>query len=128
MKKLSETLKGQGIDFAFPIKIKDANGNQTYYETSGGFWVKYEYDANGNGTYYENSNGFWVKYEYGANGNETYHENSNGFWVKYEYGANGNHTYVENSNGEKYGTPKSAKPCEGKAVEIDGVKYELKAL
>ena len=42
--------------------------------------------------------------------------------------ANGELTYYENSNGIRRGTPKSAKPCEGKVIEVDGIKYKLKAL
>lgn len=86
MKKLSETYKELGIAFRFPIEIKDAKGNETYYENSKGFWCKSERDANGNETYYQNSNGY------------------------------------------KEGTPRSSKTCEGKVVEVDGTKYELKAL
>jgi len=89
MKKLSETYKKLGIAFSFPIEIRDANGNVTYYENSNDYWYRYErdrYDANGTVTYYEDSEGF------------------------------------------KRGTPKSAKTCEGKVVEVDGVKYKLTAL
>ena len=57
MKKLSDTYKELGITFSFPIIIKDANGNQTYYENSNGFWCKQEYDANGNETYCEDRDG-----------------------------------------------------------------------
>ena len=57
MKKLSETLTELGIDFSFPIEIKDPKGNEIYYEDSDGYWSKREYDAKGNETYYENSNG-----------------------------------------------------------------------
>jgi len=32
MKPLSETYKELGIDFSFPIEIKDAKGNVTYFE------------------------------------------------------------------------------------------------
>jgi hypothetical protein len=107
MKKLSETLTELGIGFDFPIRIKDSNDNETYYENSDGSWWKSKYDAHGNETYCENSDSYWWKREYDANGNETYYENSDG-WNE--------------------GTPKSAKPCAGKVVEIDGIKYELKAL
>ena len=107
MKKLSEIYNELGIAFSFPIQIKNSNGNETYYENSNGFWNKRERDAKGNETYYEDSNVFWCKYEYDANGNETYYEDSNGY---------------------KRGTPRSAKTCEGKVIEIDGIKYELKAL
>ena len=86
MKKLSETYKKLGIAFSFPIEIKDANGNETYYEDSNGNWGKWEFDANGKQTYYEDSNGV------------------------------------------KKGTPHSVKTCEGKVIEVDGIKYKLKAL
>ena len=57
MEKLSETLKELGIAFAFPINIKDADGNETYFEGSDGSWHKSEYDSDGNETYYEDSDG-----------------------------------------------------------------------
>ena len=107
MKPLSDTYKELGIAFSFPIKIWDANGRATYYENSDGFWCKYERDTNGYPTYLENSNDYWYKSEYDANGVETYYENS---------------------NGEISGTPKSAKTWEGKVIEVDGIKYELKAV
>ena len=148
MKPLSETLTELGIAFTFPIEITNANGNRTYYEDSDGYWGKREYDANGNPTYYENSTGYWCKYEYDDKGNETYYEvegvwhryeydakgkhtyyeNSVGYWCKYEYNAKGRTTYYENSSGVQRGTPKSSKTCEGKVVEVDGIKYKLKAL
>ena len=107
MRKLSEIYKEMGIAFSFPIKIKDVNGNRTYYEDRIGYGSKREYDANGNQTYYENSDDSCYRSEYNTKGIETYFENSDGF---------------------KRGTPRSAKTCEGKVVEVDGVKYELKAL
>ena len=58
MKKLSETYKELGIDFTFPIEIKDGGGKETYYENSDGFWYRYEYDEKGKETYYENSYGY----------------------------------------------------------------------
>ena len=128
MKKLSDTLKELNINFSFPLKIEDPKGNTTYYEDSNGNWSKREYDVDGNMTYYERSDGYWFKREYDAEGNMTYYERSNGNWAKYEYDADGNETYFERSNGSKRGTPRSAKTCEGKIVEVDGVKYELKAL
>ena len=107
MKKLSETYKELEIAFSFPIRIKDANGNLTYFENSDGFWCRYERDAGGYVTYLEDSNGFWCKYEYDAKGNETYYENS---------------------DGKKQGTPRSSKTCDGKVVVVDGTKYKLQAL
>ena len=142
MKKLSEIYKELGIVFTFPITIKDSNGNETYFEFSDGYWRKKEYDAKGNEIYCEASDGFWYRREYDAKGNETYYETSDGFWrtqyagicggtgntAKYEYDAMENETYYESSAGYKRGTPRSSKTCEGKVVEIDGNKYELKAL
>ena len=63
-----------------------------------------------------------------AKGEVTYHEDSDDYWYKYERDANGKATYYENSTGVKKGTPKSAKTCEGKVVEVDGIKYKLTAL
>ena len=128
MKKLSETYKELGIAFTFPIEIKDANDNRTYYENSDGYGYRWEYDDNGNVPYYENSNGDWCRSEYDANGYETYFEVSLGYWERCERDAKGYRTYYENSAGVKQGTPKSVKTCEGKVVEVDGIKYELKAL
>jgi hypothetical protein len=103
MKKLSETYKELGIAFSFPIEIKDAKGNETYWEGRGGYWYRREYDANDNVTYFED----WEDY-----------------WHRYERDANGNKTYFENSEGLKRGTPKSSKTCAAKMVirftPIDG--------
>jgi len=107
MKPLSETLKELGIAFTFPIDIKDANGDVTYYETSDSYWERWEYDANDKVTYVENSDGYWERWEYDAKGKQT---------------------YCETSDGNKSGTPRSAKTCEGKVVEVDGIKYKLTAL
>ena len=107
MKKLSETLTELGIAFTFPIEIKDANGNETYYEDSGDYCCKREYDANGYETYFEDIDDYWHRCERDAKGNVTYFENYKGF---------------------KGGTPKSSKTCEGKVVEVDGIKYKLTAL
>ena len=106
MKKLSEIYKELGIDFAFPVDIRDSNGNLTYYETSRGYLWRREYDAKGNVTYYENSDGFSSSREYDSNGNETYYEDSSGY---------------------KEGTPRS-QSCAGKVVEVDGKKYKLTEL
>ena len=100
MKPLSETYKELGIAFSFPIEIKDAECNETYYEDSDGYCERYERDAKGNQTYYEDSDDHWYRCEYDANGDET---------------------YFEDSEGVKRGTPKSAKTCEGKVVEVDGL-------
>ena len=61
------------------------------------------------------------------NGNETYRENYDGLWVMHEYDDHGNQTYFENSFGAKRGTPKR-QSCDGKVIEVDGKKYQLKEL
>jgi hypothetical protein len=64
-------------------------------------------------------------YLYDSNGNIIYFENSSGYWWKREYDVNGNQIYFENSNGTiRDNRPKES--CEGKVVEIDGKKYQLK--
>lgn len=119
MKPLSKTYKQLGIDFTFPIDIKDANGNRTYCEYSTGYWWKREYDANGKETYFETSYGNWSKREYDTNGNLTYFEGSDDYWGKREYDTNGKQTYFENSNGCKRGTPRS-KSCD------DTIEFNIK--
>ena len=104
MKPLSETYEELGISFTFPIEIKDANGNRTYYENSKGFSWKAEYNSDGRETYCENTNGFCRKSEYDAEGNAYYKD-----------------IYVN-----KRVTPR--KSCDGKVIEIDGQKYMLKEL
>jgi len=103
----SETLKELGIAFGFPIVIKDANGRVTYHEDSDDYWERYERDAKGR---------------------PTYSEDRNGYWRRWERDANGDVDYYEDSTGVKKGTPKSSKTCEGKVVEVDGIKYKLTAL
>ena len=105
MKKLSETYKELGIDFTFPIEIKDGSGKKTYFEDSNGFWRRYEYDKDGNQAYVEDSSGYWQCYEYGKKGKETYYEDSCGY---------------------KGGTKRSS--CDGKVIEVDGKKYKLTEL
>ena len=105
MKKLSDTYKELGIAFTFPIRIKDTNGKETYYENVSGFWHKNEYDSYGNVTYFENSTGYWNKSEYDSDGKEI---------------------YFEDSDGNKRGTKRSS--CDGKVIEVDGKKCKLTEL
>jgi hypothetical protein len=108
----------------FPFEIKDSNGKEIYYEDSNGRWYKGEYDSQGKEIYYEESDGYWSKREYDSQGNVIYFENSDGYWFKREYNSQGNVIYFENSNGRI--DDRIPKPnCEGKTVEIDGVKYKL---
>ena len=123
---LSDIYKELGIAFTFPIKIKDENGNETYFENSDRHWVRCEYDKDGKKTYYENSDGYWNRYEYDKNDNETYYEDSDGYWNRYEYDENGNETYYETSNGIKRGTKRGS--CDVKVIEVDGKKYKLTEL
>ena len=116
MKKLSETYKELGIAFTFPIDIKDANGNRTYYEDSNGFWTERRFFCNG----------FWIRCEYDEKGNLTYFEDSNGFWARYEYDKKGKETYYEDRDGIKRGTKRSS--CDGKVIEVDGKKLLLTIL
>ena len=83
----------------FPFIIKDADGNEIYYETSNGRWSKNEYDAHGEVIRYENSTGLWYKSEYDGNGNLIRYETSDGYWCKREYDAHGKEIRYENSNG-----------------------------
>jgi len=83
------------------------------------------FDSNGNEIYFEDSDGDWEKREYDSNGNKIYCEDSDGDWEKREYDSNGNKIYYENS----YGLVFDRRPTtsrNGKVVEIDGKKYELK--
>ena len=110
------------------LSLYNNNGNRIYIEWSDGTWCKREYDSNGNEIYYENSNGFWYKREYDSNGNRIYYESSNGYWSKYEYDANGNEIYFENSNDVIVDNRPKKETCNGKVVEIDGKRYQLKEL
>ena len=72
------------------------------------------YDAKGKLTYYQISNDCWQRWERDAKGKVTYYEDSDGECARYEYDANGKVTHHGDS--------------EGKVVEIDGIKFNLKAL
>ena len=84
-------------------------------------------DKSGKGIYYEKSNGYWNKREYNSSGNQIYFEDSTGYWDKQEYDSSGNQIYYENSYGY-INDNRPKKTCNGKTVEIDGIKYELKQL
>ena len=149
-KSLSETFKELGIQFTFPISIKNNQGKETYYENSRGYWTRREYNEIDNITYYEDSDGYWYRYEYDEkSGKETHFENSRGYWSRREYDEcgkvtylkdsdgywfrkeydekSGKETYFEDSDGTIFGTPR--KSCaDGKVVVVDGQKYKLTAL
>jgi len=108
----------------FPFEIKDSQGKIIYREVYDGSWTRREYDSQGKRTYLETSTGYWYKSEYDSQGNEIYYEDSYGYWEKREYDSQGNLIYYEESNGVI--TDNRPKPsCEGKTVEIDGIKYKL---
>ena len=90
------------------------------FEANGGLEIK---DKNGKRIYSENSSGFWVKWEHDSQGNVIYVEDSDGLWEKWEHDSQGNTIYFENSSGAII--DKRPKPCEGKIVEIEGIKYKL---
>jgi hypothetical protein len=92
----------------FPFDIKDAKGNEIYFEASNGYWRKREYNNQGNQIYLENSTGYWYKREYDDQGNVIYLEDSNGYWCKRKYDDEGNEIYFENSTG--YIVDKRPKP------------------
>ena len=60
----------------FPFRI-EVDGNEIYYETSDGFWHRYEYQ-DGKVVYYEDSEGDWEKHEY-QDGKRVYYETSGGY-------------------------------------------------
>jgi YD repeat-containing protein len=93
-----------------------------YFKSKGSLFL---YDSNGKEIYYETSSGYWYKQEYNDNNKLIYFENSKGYWYKYEYDSNGKVIYIEDSTGYIVDNrPKAS--CDGKVVEIDGKKYQLK--
>jgi len=80
-------------------KVIYNNCNETYYETSHGYFERRTFDENNNLTYYENSKGNWTRRTFDKNNNETYYENSTGYSVKRTFDENNNETYFEDSNG-----------------------------
>jgi muramoyltetrapeptide carboxypeptidase LdcA involved in peptidoglycan recycling len=82
---LSELLKfknGKKLDVAYPIEIRDSNGNVVYIEESDNLWIKYEYNSKGKITYCEDSNNYWSKTEYDdSNGKEEYYEDCRGIKI-----------------------------------------------
>jgi hypothetical protein len=87
----------------FPFKIEDKDGNEIYFETLVKSWKRNGYDSEGFPNYVEHSDRYWKKSQYDSNGDLIYTETSKGYILD-----------------------KRPKSCEGKVVEIDGKKYELK--
>ena len=63
---------------------------------------------------------------YDSNGNRIYFETSYGYWEKREYDSNGNKIYYEDSDGIIQDNRPKINLVNGKVVEIDGKKYQLK--
>ena len=69
-----------------------------------------------------------MKKEFDSNGNVIYFEDSTGFWVKKEFDSKGKEIYYENSDRGVVYDNRPTSPCNGKIVEIDGKKYQLKEI
>ena len=95
---------GTQLDIAYPIILKDKDGNTVYIQNLDGKWEKNEY-TNGKCTYWEDSFGYWRKSEY----------------------TDGKCTYWEGSNGAKWGTPKSNKK-QAILDQIEALKKQAEAL
>lgn len=52
MNKLSEAYEEIGIQFKFPIVVRDKYGYELYYESETGFHRVRRYDSDGNQVYY----------------------------------------------------------------------------
>ncbi len=74
MKTIAEQLKVK----EFPFSMYDARGNHIYYETSIGYWCKYQFNEINLPIHYENSNGYWYKTEFDNERHQIYYENSDG--------------------------------------------------
>ena len=61
-----------------------------------------------------------------AKGTATYLEYSGGFWCKLEHDSKGEVTYYEDPDGVRRGMSRA--DFEGKVIEVDGIKYELRSL
>ena len=83
----------------FPFIINDEKGKEIYWESSSGYWLRYEYDSDGNRIFYEDSDRNWCKREYDSNGKRIFYEDSTGFWIKSQYDSDGKEIYYEDSDG-----------------------------
>jgi YD repeat-containing protein len=93
----------------------DKRGNELTYKNSEGFLVENTYDKRGNKLTYKDSKGFWSEYTYDERGNELTYKNSNGYFeIKGKE--------VTREEFESF----INRPCVGKKVTINRIKYELK--
>jgi len=96
IRELAKLSTGEELDIEYPIRLRDKDGNEVYYERSDGCWSRSKYE-DGREVLYEDSSGFWYKREY-KDGNVVYDEDSNGCWHKMEY-KDGKRVYLEDSFG-----------------------------
>ena len=61
-----------------------------------------------------------------SRGNVTYLEDNGVFCCRWEHDSRGNVTYYEDLDGVKRGISRA--DSEGKVIEVDGIKYELRSL
>ena len=95
----------------------NSNGKITHSKDSDGCEEWNEYDSNGKVIHYKKSNGFESWHEYDSNGKEIHFKDSNGY--EYWYDSKGNRITKKQFD-------KLNQSCDGKVVEIDGKKYQLK--
>ena len=116
----------------------NSNGKITHSKNSDGYECWSEYDSDGKEIHYKHSSGFEIWREYDSNGNKTHSKTSNGFESWHEYDSNGNLIHSGDSDGYETWYDSNGKEitkkefdklnssCDGKVVEIDGRKYQLK--
>jgi len=78
MSRLSDQYEKEGVDYSFPIILRDNQNRQTYYENSIGDWCSSEYDARGNLVHSRTSEGFWWKRTFDKKNNVKEYINSDG--------------------------------------------------
>jgi hypothetical protein len=84
---------------AFPIVIKDKNGNVIYCQFESGYWYESTYDEKGNELTYKDSNGYWCEKTYNDNSNVLTYKNSKGFWYECTYNEKGKELTCKDSDG-----------------------------
>ena len=80
------------------------------------------YDAKGLTVYYESTSGWWARYEYDAEDNMVHQNTSEWFWSHSEYDDDGQQIYYVDSEGvEKDNRPKRPRLW----TDENGVQYKL---
>ena len=60
------------------FRLHDAKGKTVYYESTIGWWARYEYDAKGNLVHQNTSEWYWGHYEYDEDDQQIYYVDSDG--------------------------------------------------